>query len=182
MRLGVKTQPYDRYHAPNPIINCFQCKDERWMWLLLLQADRHWGDLLRAIGREDLQSDPRWSNIMLRRDNAESLVGELDKEFAKRTLAEWGPIFDEHNVWYAPVNTISQAREDPVVQASGAFSQAEGPDGPVPLVNTPADFYGTPVGPRGVPPELGQHTEEVLLELGYDWEKIIALKEAGAVP
>ena len=182
MRIGAKTIPYDRFHAPNPIINSFQTQDGRWIWLLLLQADRHWGDLLRAVGREDIRDDERWANIVARRNNSESLVVELDKEFAKHTMEEWGPILDAHNVWWAPVNTISQALADPVVQASGAFTEVDGPDGPMRLVNTPADFYGTPAGPRGLPPELGQHTEEVLLELGYDWDKIIALKEAGAIP
>jgi crotonobetainyl-CoA:carnitine CoA-transferase CaiB-like acyl-CoA transferase len=182
MRIGARTVPYDRYQAPNPIINSFQSKDGRWFWLLLLQADRHWPDLLRALGREDMRDDPRWSNIMVRRENAASLVEELDREFAKRTLDEWGPILDAHDVWWAPVNTISQALQDPVAQASGAFARVEGPDGPVPVVNTPADFYGTPVGPRGIAPELGQHTEEVLLELGYGWDQIIALKEGGAIP
>jgi crotonobetainyl-CoA:carnitine CoA-transferase CaiB-like acyl-CoA transferase len=182
MRIGARTVPYDRFHAPNPIINSFRTKDERWIWLLLLQADRHWGDLLRAVGREDIRDDERWVNITARRGNAEALVLELDKEFAKQTMSEWGPILDAHNVWWAPVNTISQALEDPVVQASGAFTEVEGADGTMRLVNTPADFYGTPAGPRGLPPELGQHTEEVLLELGYDWDKIIALKEAGAIP
>ncbi len=182
MRLGVRTQPYDRFHAVNPIINSFCAKDGRWFWLLLLQGDRHWPDLLRALGREDLLADPRWDNITNRRVNAESLVRELDGEFAKRTLAEWGEILDRENVWWAPVNSISDALQDPVAQASGAFAQVEGPDGAVPMVNTPADFYGTPNAPRGMAPELGQHTEEVLLELGYDWEQIIALKDAGAIP
>ena len=50
------------------------------------------------------------------------------------------------------------------------------------MVTTPADFSATPWEPRGLPPELGQHTEEVLLELGYDWEQIIALKERGVIP
>ncbi len=183
MRLGAKTIPYDRYHAPNPIINSYPTKDGRWMWLLLLQADRHWPDLLRAIERPDLQDDERWANITNRRVNAESLVQELDKELEKRTLDEWAEIFDRENVWWAPVNTISQALQDPVAQAAGAFAEVSGPDGgAVPMVNTPADFYGTPNAPRGLPPELGQHTEEVLLELGYDWDKIIALKDAGAIP
>jgi formyl-CoA transferase len=182
LRIGARTIPYDRYHAPNPIINCFQTKDERWIWLLLLQGDRHWPDLLRAVDRGDMLQDERWSNIMVRRENADSLVRELDKEFAKRTMDEWGEILDRNNVWWAPVNTISQALQDPVVQESGAVQHVEGPDGNVPIVNTPADFYGTPVGPRGIAPELGQHTEEVLLELGFDWDKIIALKEKGAIP
>ncbi len=182
MRLGVKTKPYDRFAAPNPIINCFLTKDGRWIWLLLLQGDRHWPDLLRAVGRQDLQDDARFNNIIARRDNARAIVEELDGEFAKRTLDEWGPLLDRENVWWAPVNTIDDARKDPVVQATGAFTEVEGPDGVIPLVNTPVDFYGTPGGPRGVSPELGQHTEEVLLELGYDWDTIIALKEAGAIP
>src|SRR4029078_7220410 len=100
-----------------------------------------------------------------------------------RTLDEWAPILDRENVWWAPVNTISQAIEDPVVQPAGAFTSVKGEDGAeVKLVNTPVDFYGTPHAPQGLPPELGQHTEEILVELGYDWDKIIALKEAGAIP
>jgi len=182
MRIGARTVPYDRFHAPNPIINCFQCADGRWIWLLLLQGDRHWPDLLRALGREDMRGDERWSDITRRRQNAESLVHELDREFAKKTMAEWGPVLDAHNVWWAPVNTISDALQDPAIRNAGAFVEVEGPDGPVPMVNSPADFYGTPAAPRGMPPELGQHTEEVLLELGYDWDGIIALKEGGAIP
>jgi crotonobetainyl-CoA:carnitine CoA-transferase CaiB-like acyl-CoA transferase len=182
MRLGVHTTPYDRFHAPNPIINSFVAGDGRWFWLLLLQGDRHWPDLLRAVGREDLLNDERWDNIIKRRENAASLVEEFDREFAKHTLDEWAAIFDRENVWWAPVNTITEALQDPVAQESGAFATVEGPDGPVPMVNTPADFFGTPGMPRGMAPELGQHTEEVLLELGYDWDKIIALKDVGAIP
>jgi len=182
MRLGAQTRAYDRFHAPNPIINCFQTKDGRWIWLLLLQGDRHWPDLLRAVGRPDLAQDARMSNIIARRDNATAVVEELDKEFATRTLDEWAPILDAENVWWAPVNSVSQAIADPVVQAAGAFTEVAGPDGPVKLVNTPVDFFGTPSAPQGPPPELGQHTEEVLLELGHDWDEIIALKQAGAIP
>jgi crotonobetainyl-CoA:carnitine CoA-transferase CaiB-like acyl-CoA transferase len=182
MRMGVKTRPYDRFHAPNPIINCFRTKDGRWLWLLLLQGDRHWPDLLRALGREDLLDDDRWNNIIKRRDNAETLVQELDGEFAKRTLDEWGATFDANNVWWAPVNTVSEALQDSAAQASGAFRKVAGPDGEIPIVATPQDFYATPSEPRGIPPELGQHTEEVLLEMGHDWDDIIRLKEAGAIP
>jgi crotonobetainyl-CoA:carnitine CoA-transferase CaiB-like acyl-CoA transferase len=182
LRLGAKTWPYNRYGAVNPIINCFKTKDERWIWLLLLQADRHWPDLIRAVERPDILEDPRWNDIGVRRENGEALVRELDKEFVKRTMDEWGAILDSHDVWWAPVNTITQAIQDPVVQASGAIQEVAGPDGTIPLVNSPADFYSTPVGPQGPAPELGQHTEEVLLELGYDWDKIIALKDSGAIP
>jgi crotonobetainyl-CoA:carnitine CoA-transferase CaiB-like acyl-CoA transferase len=97
-------------------------------------------------------------------------------------MAEWAEVFDEHNVWWAPVNSINDVVDDPVSQATGAFVEVPGPDGPTPMIATPADFTETPQAPRGPAPELGQHTEEVLLELGYDWDRIVALKENGTIP
>jgi len=175
-------RPYDRHHAVNPIIDCYQAGDGRWFWLLLLQGDRHWPDLCRAIGREDLLKDPRFTEIGLRSVNAPALVDELDKVFATKNLDEWGQAFDRENVWWAPVNSISDVVNDPVAQEAGAFVDVPGPEGPIQGVATPADFYGTPWQPRGYVPELGQHTEEILLELGYDWDRIVALKEGGVIP
>ena len=182
LRTGVAMEPYDRQHALNPIINPFQAGDSRWFWLLLLQGDRHWPDLCRAIGREDLQSDPRFADIAMRRDNAPALVEELDRVFATKTLAEWGEIFDRENVWWAPVHSITDVLEDTIAHEAGVFVDVPGPDGDIKAVATPTDFYGTPWKPRGCAPEFGQHTEEVLLELGYDWDRIIALKEAAVIP
>ena len=183
LRLGVPILTYDRQHALNPIIDCYKSGDGRWFWLLLLQADRHWGDLCRAIEREDVMVDERFQNIEVRRINATALVEELDAVFAAKSMAEWAETFAAHDVWWAPVNYVHEVVKDPVVQAAGAFVDVPGPDGTtVPMVATPADFSGTPWRPKGLPPELGQHTEEVLLELGYDWDRIIALKETGAIP
>jgi crotonobetainyl-CoA:carnitine CoA-transferase CaiB-like acyl-CoA transferase len=182
LRLKVPVQPYDRYHAINPLITCYKSGEGRWFWLLLLQADRHWGDLCRAIQREELMSDERFANIEQRRFNAPALVEELDSVFAAKSMAEWAEVFDEHNVWWAPVNSINDVVDDPVSQATGAFVEVPGPDGPTPMIATPADFTETPQAPRGPAPELGQHTEEVLLELGYDWDRIVALKENGTIP
>ncbi len=182
LRLGVPVRPYDREHAVNPIVNCFRTKDGRWFWLLLLQADRHWPDLCRAVGREDLMTDDRFADIAVRREHGPALVDELDAAFATKTLSEWGEVLDRENVWFAPVNTLNDVVADEVAHEAGVFRDVEGPDGPVTFVATPADFGATPSTPRGLSPELGQHTEEVLLELGMDWGRIMALKEQGAIP
>jgi crotonobetainyl-CoA:carnitine CoA-transferase CaiB-like acyl-CoA transferase len=182
LRLGITVEPYDHKHAINPIINCFQASDGRWLWLLLLQADRHWPDLCRAIGRDDLVSDPRFVDIAVRRDNAPALVEELDRVFATKTLAEWAEIFDREDVWWAPVNAVLDMLQDTAVHDAGVFIDIPGPEGEIKGVASPTDFYGTPWKPRGYAPELGQHTEEVLLELGYDWDQIVALKEASVIP
>ncbi len=182
LRLNVPVKPYGRQDAINPIINCFQAGDGKWFWLLLLQADRHWDDLCRAIQREDLKQDERFADINIRRQHGPDLVAELDAVFAEKPLAEWGEIFDRENVWWAPVQNVNDVVADPVAKEAGVFPDVQGPDGPVPFVATPVDFSDTPAAPRGLSPELGQHTEEVLLELGYDWEQIIPLKEQGAIP
>jgi crotonobetainyl-CoA:carnitine CoA-transferase CaiB-like acyl-CoA transferase len=182
LRLRLPIEAYDRFHAVNPLMDSYQAGDGRWFWLLLLQGDRHWPDLCRAIGREDLMADLRFANIGIRGLNAPALVEELDKVFATKSMDEWAEVFDRENVWWAPVNSINEVVSDPVAREAGAFVEVPGPDGPVPMVSTPVDFYGTPWRARGIAPEWGQHTEEVLLELGYDWDQIVALKEGGAIP
>lgn len=180
---GLPVTPFDRRHTPNPLINSYQDANGKWFWLLLLQGDRHWPDLVRALGLQHLDQDPRFNSMVARLQNTTAITEELDKILATRTLAEWGPIFDRENVWWAPVNNVNEVIEDPVAKAAGAFIEIPGPDGtPLRQVATPVDFYGTPVKPTHWAPELGQDTETILLENGYDWDRIIALKELGAIP
>ena len=180
---GMPVTAFDRRHTPNPLINSYQDANGKWFWLLLLQGDRHWPDLLRALDAPQLGEDPRFTTLAGRMQNTEAVTAELDKVLAGKALAEWGPIFDRENVWWAPVNSVAEVIEDPVAAAAGAFVEIPGPDGsPIRQVATPVDFYGTPVQPTTWAPELGQDTETILLEYGYDWDRIIALKELGAIP
>jgi crotonobetainyl-CoA:carnitine CoA-transferase CaiB-like acyl-CoA transferase len=182
LRLNAPIAPYDRVHAVNPLLTCYRSGDGLWFWLLLLQADRHWPDLCRAIDRQDLLNDERFADITKRRAHPLEMVKELDATFATRSLEEWGKAFDKNNVWWAPVFNVFDVVSDPVAQRAGVLVDVDGPDGPTKVIATPADFLGTPQAPGGTAPELGQHTEEVLLELGYDWDQIAALKEGGAIP
>ncbi len=102
----------------------------------------------------------------------------LESEFTKRPMKEWAEIFDREGVWWAPVQATHELIEDDQAKAAGCFVPC-GDDTSV--VATPIDFSDTPWSPGAVVPETGQHTEEVLLELGYDWEAIIALKDSGAI-
>ncbi len=176
--------PVDRYHAPNPLINPFRDSNGRWFYLLMLQGDRHWPDFLRALGNPAaLAGDERFKDIPGRRDHATELVAILDGILGEKPIAEWGPVFDANDVWFAPVQNLAEVVRDPVIRAAGAFVTVESPVGPVEQVNTPADFYGTPAQPGNWAPELGQDTETILLEdLGYDWDRIASLKELGAIP
>jgi len=183
LRMGFPTVPMTVAAPPNPLITAYQAGDGKRFWMLGLQADRHWPDVLRAVERPEWAEDERFSSIMARFQHSAELVSELNAIFATRPLADWAPIFDWEDVWWAPVQHAHETVDDPQARAAGGFVAVpvEGGD-PVDMVATPVDFGGTPWAPRSMPPEFAQHTEEVLLELGHDWDRIIELKELGAIP
>jgi crotonobetainyl-CoA:carnitine CoA-transferase CaiB-like acyl-CoA transferase len=182
LRLGIPATPITRTTAPNPVINSYRAGDGRWFFILGLQGQRHWPDLVRAVDRPEWLEDPRFADMRGRRRHCAALVELLDEIFATRPLAEWAAVFDRVGLWWAPVQTTTDVLADPQVRAAGAFvdvPQADG--GSVPGVASPVDFSATSWSPGGPAPECGQHTEEVLLELGYDWETIAGLKDRGVL-
>ena len=182
LRTGLPTVPMTRTTAPNPLLIDYEASDGKRFWLLGLEGDRHWPAVLRAIDRPELADDPRFAEIFARAANAAALVEVLDPVFAARTRHEWGEIFDREGVWWAPVQATHELVDDRQAHAAGCFVDAPLLDGSVSkAVATPVDFGSTGWAPSGPTPELGQHTEEVLLDLGYDWDAIIELKDAGAV-
>src|SRR5262249_5918497 len=101
----------------------------------------------------------------------------LDKVFSAASTAEWCERFDAVGVRNAPVRDHAQVIADPNVWANGYLTTVDGAD----VVAAPVSFSDTPAQPSASIPELGQHTEEVLLDLGYTWDDISRLQEAGAI-
>ena len=113
LRSGVEPQPTDRASMINPLINSYQVGGDDWVWLLMLQSDRHWPDFCRAIDRESWLTDERYETELQRAMNAATLITEIGGVLAERTVAEWASIFDENDVWWAPVQTPEQVANDP---------------------------------------------------------------------
>ena len=179
---GYAHTPGGRRAAPNPLFNFYRTKDERWLHLIMLQPDRHWAGFCAAIGRQDLVRDERFANALIRFQHARELTAILDPLFAARTLAEWGDVLDGAGCFWGKVQSVAEVASDPQAEAIGAFAETHLPDGrPLRIVKSPVAFEGTPTTVAGPAPELGQHTEEVLLEAGYTWEDIARLKDAGTL-
>jgi crotonobetainyl-CoA:carnitine CoA-transferase CaiB-like acyl-CoA transferase len=171
LRFGSVVGLQRRTEVPNPMINPYRAAEGRWFWLLGTESQRMWVKVAPAIGREDLLDDERFRTARDRRHNARELVDVLDEVFATRTLDEWIPTFDEHDVWWAPVNSPADVLADPQALATGAVVDVPGgPGAPAHrAVATPVSFP-TPGGdaarPRRPVPALGEHTAELLAELG----------------
>ena len=134
------------------------------------------------LGRPDLITDPRYDSSTHRYENRSALVGELDAEFATLTLDEVKENFTGFSGVWAPVLRPSELHTHPQVEANGFLPSVTAHDGSdYRIVAAPAHFSGHTTAPPGPAPELGQHTEEVLLEAGLDWDAITAMRESGGL-
>jgi crotonobetainyl-CoA:carnitine CoA-transferase CaiB-like acyl-CoA transferase len=176
LRFGQSIGTPTRDTMTNPAINCYRDRDGRWFWLIGLEGDRHWPDLCRAVGHPEWIDDERFATARARRSNVRELIPALDTVFATRTRDEWGERLDRENMWWAPVQTPEELLGDSQAWAGGGFVEVPDADGTATMINTPVDFVGTPAAPRAMPPTLGQHTDEVLAELGRDADAIAALR------
>lgn len=166
-----------------PLWNVFECSDGRFVCLAMLQSDKWWPGFLKAVGREDLNADPRFGDHRGRTVNRHALIATLDDIFKTRTQAEWVEHLAETcKLPVAPVNGYDQIADDPQVIANGLVVDFPNPERPgLKMVGPAVQLSKTPGRIEKPAPEFGQHTEEVLLECGFDWDEIAALKEAGAI-
>ncbi len=181
LRFGVPIGVPTRETMTNPLINCYRDRDGRWFWVVGLEAERHWPDLSRAVGHPEWQQDERFATARARARNCKELTNLLDDIFVERSRSEWGEIFDREDVWWAPVQDTHEVLADPQAAAGGGLVEVPDGEATVTMVATPADFESTPWEPQGMPPDLGQHTDEVLAELGHPPSEIAALRREGAV-
>jgi crotonobetainyl-CoA:carnitine CoA-transferase CaiB-like acyl-CoA transferase len=172
---------FGRTSAPNPVGNSYLTKDGRWLLLMMLQADKHWADFCAHVDRPEWVGDERYRDSAARFRNREACIAELDEVFAARTLAEWRQKFATLEGPWAPMQSAEEIHDDPQTLANGYLREVDGGDkGRFKLVASPVEFDAAQpeLGPS---PEMGQHTEEVLLELGLSWDEIARHKEAGAI-
>ncbi len=179
---GVTLDTPLREGARNPTANNYICQDGKRIWIVGIDPERHWGPLIRAVGRPEWADDERFSTIMNRAVNAHELIAELDTIFATKTRDEWADIFaSEPDLFWAPINSLDDLIADPQFSAAGGL--VEVPDGAATstMVASPADFSETQWQPRSSAPSLGADTREVLRQLGKSDAEIDAFIASGTV-
>ena len=163
--------------AANPMVRLYRTADDRWLNLCFLQ-DRWFADLARRMGRPDWLEDARYADERAKFENADALIAELDAEFAKKTLAEWKVVLDGADGVWAPLHSPAEVIADEQALVNGFVTEVVGDEGDRYLAaSTPGQFDERPVGALRASPEYGQHTDEVMRELGLSPAEIEALRE-----
>lgn len=171
-----------RTNMGNPMYCHYCCKDGKWLVVAHLDPDRWWAKVCGALGAEHLVNDPRFSTFAARSQNRRELVSIFDGIFAGKTREEWMQILNEHGCIATPVQNLPEVVEDPQLLANNYVIELDHPSyGHTKTIGFPWDLSETPACWRRPAPKLGEHTEEVLQEIGYGKEDIAKLREEGAI-
>jgi formyl-CoA transferase len=168
-----------REQAPNALANHYRCRDGNWFIMALFNEQRQLRPFLAAIGREELADDPRFATPQARAQNAPALVTELDAVFATRDMPAWRRILDGVGVTFGVVGTVEDVMRDAQMRAIGALVPFS--DGESLTVSSPFQLAGEAKASPRRAPALGEHSEAVLHEAGYDADEIGRLRALGVI-
>ena len=172
------TQP--RESRLSPLYNCYRCGDGRWVQFAMYQAGRYWHPLCEALGRDDLADDERFQDFASILEHAIEAREALEETLGSLTLDELAPLLDAADLPWAPVSSLEEIVDDEQVRANGLILSRRHRSGR--MIDVPAPPFRLRNAPLtlGPAPEVGQHREELLLELGYGWPDIERLANNGA--
>ena len=173
----------NREKPHNALANTYPTSDGRWLILVFVGEDKDWPGLIKALERPDLLTDPRFVDSAHRHANAIELAQVLQTEFAKRPLSYWREALDREHTTFGVVQTISEIAKDPQMIANEIIRPIEGANedsGELTIDSPIKVFAEEKVRPRPAP-RLGQHSVEILQEMGYKLPDILTLAYEGAI-
>lgn len=183
MNYLVSGEPPKRYGNAHPNVVPYQAFATADGWVAVgVGNDAQFRRFCQVIGRPELADDPRFKTNSDRVVNRASLIPLLEAVFKTRTTAEWIEALTAAELPCGPINTIDQVFRHPQVLHRRMLEEVDHPTaGRIKLVGIPYKFSETPLAIRRHPPTLGEHTEEVLRELGYSPAEVAALRAEGAI-
>ncbi|WP_082993227.1 CaiB/BaiF CoA-transferase family protein [Mycobacterium sp. 1245111.1] len=176
-----QTNPAGANVAPNnPLTGFYRTSDGRFLGLSMLQGFRYFGEFCRRVGVADLAVDERFASHAKLAENAPTAIEVLRSAIGAQPLEHWRRVLDGFEGQWAVVQNTAEVAADPQVRANGNIVAVEQDGQTFDLVASPVLYDEMPLTLAPMP-EFAAHTEELILELGGDWDRILALKESGAI-
>jgi len=177
---GVSPEPMGSAHPLNAPYQSMATEDG---WINVGAANQaNWLRMLEVIEAEHLAEDPRFLTNQERLANRVILVKELEAVFITRSTDTWVQMLNDAGIPAGPILDVQQMHNDPQTVAREMVTEVEHPlAGRMQTLGAPVKFHGTPGGVKRAAPVLGQHSEEVLMEIGYDEAEVRRLMEMGVV-
>jgi len=171
---------HDRLKPPNAMLNVYRAADDSW-FLIVLTPDK-WPALAKGIGRPDLLTDERFADPTKQGVNAAALAAILDELFASQPMSHWRDVFDQAHLTYGVVRAPSEVVNDPQLRENDIVVPLEGAGANLKLtISSPMQVHDVAKVPAKRAPEIGEHSEEILQELGFDTKEIDGLRESGVL-
>ena len=149
---------------------------------LYVELPKFWEGLCRTLGLQAWLTDPRLSTMVGRHTHKAELIAAITERLAARTAADWEAAFEEADVPCTRLRSIPELLIDPQALANGTLATVSHPAlGPVRLLGVPVRLTETPGAPPGPPPEVGEHTDQILTEAGFSPDEVTRLRAAGIV-
>ena len=172
----------DRTNPVNALINTYQTQDDRWLMLCFVAEDREWPSLVQTINNPALLTDARFINGTARRQHSKELTKILDEAFATKPLNYWRESLDKLRLTFGVFQTLDELATDPQLILNGNIKEIKNETGEKSFtVDSPVYISGEEKVQPGIAPSLGEHSIEILSELGYDANEIDALSRGGII-
>jgi crotonobetainyl-CoA:carnitine CoA-transferase CaiB-like acyl-CoA transferase len=172
---------HDRTHPANAAMNVYRAADNTW-FVLLVMPDKL-AVVAKAIGRGDLLTDPRFADPAKLVANMPQLTTILDDVFSAQPIAHWYEVFNGVHVTFGPVRGPQEVIDDPQLRANEIVVPLEGAGSKLTsTISSPIQVHGVTKVPARRAPDIGEHNEEVLRQLGFDATEIDSLRASGAIP
>ncbi len=172
---------HDRAHPANAALNTYRASDGTW-FLLVATPDKI-PAVLKAMGREDLLTDPRFSDPKKLAENRPQLTAMLDEIFGSKPMTHWNEIFSGVHVTFGAVRDPHDVINDPQLRPNEIVVPVEGAgDKLTETINSPIQVHGVSKVPAKRAPKVGEHNDQVLSELGFSAKEIDGLRAGGAIP
>jgi formyl-CoA transferase len=172
---------HDRKNPANAAMNVYRAADDTW-FVLIVTPDKLM-DVAKAIGRPEILTDPRFSDPAKLAANRPQLTAILDEVFGAQPMAHWYEVFNGVHVTFGAVRGPQEVIEDPQLRLNDIVVPLEGAGGKLTsTISSPIQVHGVVKVPAKRAPDIGEHNEELLKQLGFSAAEIDGLRASGAVP